>query len=97
MKRLIVFVVIFAIFLAFIVLNLDNRCDISFGFITLSDIPIFLSILCSFVFGMLITIPLLFSPRKNKKKLVLPKPSKKVEVKGTDDEITKESSPYGID
>jgi len=97
MKRLIIFIVIFAIFLTFIVLNLDNRCDISFGFTTLSNIPVFLSILSSFVLGMLITIPFIFSPRKEKKKPDLPKPLKKPEVKGSDDEIAKETSPYGID
>ena len=97
MKRLIVFVLVFAVFLTFIVLNLDNRCDISFGFTTLSDIPIFLSILCSFVLGMLITIPFIFTPRKDKKKPDLPKKSKKPDLKGSDDEITKETSPYGID
>ena len=97
MKRLIVFVIIFAIFLTFIVLNLDNKCDISFGFTTLSGIPIFLSILCSFVLGMLTTIPFIFGPRKEKKKPTLPNPSKKTELKGSDDEIAKETSPYGID
>ena len=58
MARLIVFILIFAFFLAFIVLNLDNKCDISFGIKTLNDVPVFLSALCSFVLGMLITVPM---------------------------------------
>ena len=97
MKRLIIFIVILAIFLAFIVLNMDNRCNISFGFLVLSDIPIFLSLLCSFALGMLITIPFVFRPKKKEKKPILPKPPKKGEIKDLEDEIKKEDSPYGID
>ena len=97
MKRLIIFLFILAVFLTFIVLNLDNKCDISFGFIVLPSIPIFLSLLCSFALGMLITIPLIFRPAKKEKKQALPKRQKKGEIKGTGDEIKKEDSPYGID
>ena len=97
MKRLIIFIVIFAIFLTFIVLNMDNKCDISFGFAVLPNIPIFLSLLCSFALGMMITIPFVFRPSKKEKKPALPKRSKKAELKGSDDEIAKETSPYGID
>jgi len=68
MKRLIVFIVVFAFFLAFIVLNLDHRCDISLGFMTFKEIPVFLSSLFSFVLGMLFAVPLIFSLGKRKKK-----------------------------
>jgi uncharacterized integral membrane protein len=96
MKRLIIFIVIFGIFLTFIVLNMENKCNISFGFVILPDIPIFLSLLCSFALGMLITIPFVFRPRKDKKKPPLPK-TKKPELDGLNDEIAKGNSPYGID
>ena len=68
MKRLIVFIVVFAFFLAFIVLNLDHRCDISLGFTTFKEIPVFLSSLFSFVLGMLFAVPLIFSLGKRRKK-----------------------------
>ena len=68
MIRLIAFIVIFAFFLAFIVLNLDNRCDISVGFRIFKDIPVFLTALFSFVLGMLFTVPLVFSLRMLRKK-----------------------------
>ena len=100
MLRLIVFIVIFAVFLAFIVLNLENKCDISFGFKIFNDVPVFLSALTSFVLGMFITVPLLLTRGKKQEKPekpVLPKPSKKTKAKGALDVIEKENSPYGID
>ena len=110
MKRLIIFILIFAIFLGFIVLNLHNSCDISFGFATFSDVPIFLSALFSFALGMMFTLPLVLLGKKKKPALPRPlKPSKKTRKSGGlqpleddrlaqgTDEIKKENSPYGID
>ena len=106
MIRLIVFIVIFAVFLAFIVLNLENKCDLSLGFVVLKDIPVFLSSLSSFILGMLITIPLMLFRRKKKQK-PLPAPYappdkektyiEKTEVLTAPEKINKEDSPYGID
>ena len=100
MIRLILFLIIFVIFLGFIVLNLNHSSDISFGFITFSDIPVFLSILSSFMLGMLFAIPLSFALRR--KKPATPKSRKKAgelpEAQATEvTEITREKSPYGID
>jgi hypothetical protein len=39
--RLIIAVVIFAVFLTFITFNLNNSCDINFGFTVLQNIPVF--------------------------------------------------------
>jgi len=70
MIRLIIFILVFAAFLGFIVLNLDNKSDVSFGFTSFENVPVFLSALVSFTAGMLIAIPLSFSLiRKKKKKL----------------------------
>ncbi|WP_010263230.1 hypothetical protein [Treponema primitia] len=56
--RLLGLVLILVIFLAFIGLNLDNRCIISFGFwATKEPVPVFLPIFASFVFGLLCSIP----------------------------------------
>ena len=68
MIRLLAFVFIFAIFLAFIVLNLDNKCDVSFGIKTFKDIPVFLTVFSSFVVGMLFTAPFMLSLRRRQKK-----------------------------
>jgi len=96
MIRVIVFILVFVFFLAFIVLNLENKCDVSFGFTTIKDFPIFLSVLSSFVLGMLVTVPMILL-RKKKPKSLLPGPSKKAELKSVPDDIKKEDSPYGID
>ena len=102
MIKLIVFILIFALFLGFIVLNLDHRSDISFGFITFPDIPVFLSVLASFALGMLFSIPLAFSfvIKKKKKKAEIQNAQEMIPVKAetpNEDKIKKEVSPYGID
>ena len=67
MIRLITFILIFAIFLCFIVLNLENKTDVALGFRTFNNVPIFLSALASFIMGMIFTVPLVFSSRRKKK------------------------------
>ena len=56
--RLIIFIAVLAIFLAFITFNLDNRCDISFGFGTIPEVPVFITIFASFVLGLLCALPI---------------------------------------
>jgi uncharacterized membrane protein YciS (DUF1049 family) len=65
--RLIVFIIVFAIFLVFITLNLENKSDISFGFTVIRDVPIFLAIFFSFAFGFICTLPLILFSRKKRK------------------------------
>jgi len=96
MIRLISIIVVFAVFLCFIMFNLPNKCDISLGFMSFKDVPIFLSALFSFVFGMIVSVPLMFF-RKKKQKPLVPGPSKKAELKSVPDDIKKDDSPYGID
>jgi len=96
MIRLISIIVVFAIFLCFIIFNLPNKCDISLGFMSFKDVPIFLSALFSFVFGMIVSVPMMLLGKKKQKPLV-PGPSKKAELKSVPDDIKKDDSPYGID
>jgi len=65
--RLICFIIIFAVFLVFITFNLENRCDISFGFKILESVPVFITVFGSFVLGLLSSVPLLFHVRKKYK------------------------------
>jgi uncharacterized integral membrane protein len=69
--RLIGFIVLFAIFLAFIGFNLENNCNISFGFVNFDQVPVYLTAFASFVFGMLCTIPFAISFRSKKKQKAL--------------------------
>ena len=111
MRRLIIVIVIFVLFLTFIVLNVDNKCDVSIGFRTFTDIPVFISIFFSFALGMLFAVPLVASLGKKKKNSVqvqsVPPSGEKKRRWGFkkikdgqssgSDEIKKEDSSYGID
>ncbi|MDR2618398.1 MAG: hypothetical protein LBC62_05955 [Treponema sp.] len=61
MGRLIGFILIFAVFLTFIVLNLDNKCDVSLGFRTIREIPVFITVFVSFFLGMFCAVPFAIS------------------------------------
>jgi uncharacterized integral membrane protein len=65
--RLIGFIVLFAVFLVFIGFNLENRCDISFGFYKLSQVPVYLTAFSTFVLGMLWAVPYVISLRFKRK------------------------------
>ena len=65
--RLIQFIVLFAIFLLFIIFNLGNKCDISFGFAVIKEVPVFLTIFSSFMLGILCTFPIIFGLKSRKK------------------------------
>ena len=105
MWRLLVVILIFAVFLVFIGFNLDNSCDISFGFRTLPQVPVYLTAFSSFVLGMLFTFPFVFFFRKKKPREqegIQTRRGKKGEAKSTGEspasggETYGESGPYGI-
>jgi hypothetical protein len=65
--RLLIAIAIFTVFLAFITFNLDNRCDISFGFYVFENKPVFLTVFLSFALGLFCAFPLHLSIKKPKK------------------------------
>lgn len=68
MWRLLAFIVVCVLSLVFMVFNLENKSDISFGFLKLNDIPVFLTAFSAFVLGMLFAAPFaLFFHTKRKK------------------------------
>jgi len=104
--RLIAFIVLFVIFFLFIVLNLGNKTDISFGFTVIKDIPVFVTAFSAFIVGMLCTFPFIFSLKSKKKTeniqgkglmaKVTGKPVKNPVEKAGDSGIA-DKSHYGID
>ncbi|MDR0402379.1 MAG: hypothetical protein LBH35_02190 [Treponema sp.] len=89
--RLIGLIIILAILLVFIGFNLENTCAISFGFTSIDNVPVYITIFASFVLGMLMSVPFLISFAMRK---TAPKKGKAEEappVQGADD------GPYGID
>jgi uncharacterized integral membrane protein len=51
------FLLILAVFVVFAGLNVENVSDISFGFVTLEEVPIFLSLSLSFILGAVLMLP----------------------------------------
>lgn len=75
--KLIGFVVLLIFATIFIGFNLDHRCDVSIGFTTFKDVPIFLSLLISFVAGVLVMTPFaFFKPISTAKKKKTPQETK---------------------
>ena len=86
--RLIAFVLVLALVIAFIGLNLGNTSSISFGFAVIENVPVFLSLGVAFVLGVLATIPIAIGMLRRRRQKELRKPSNqgdltpKVEVRG---------------
>lgn len=64
--KMIFFLAILAIVVFFAGFNITNVSDISFGFYTVSEVPIFISLFVAFLAGALVMIP--FVARKKRKK-----------------------------
>ena len=101
MIRLICIFVSFALFLVFIMLNLDNRSNIHLGFLIFDDVPVYITAFFSIFIGMIISIPMYAVLMKRKQKPEKPKSGKndKNTPKHPEffDEIPRENGPYGID
>ncbi|MEM5947881.1 hypothetical protein WKV44_04930 [Spirochaetia bacterium 38H-sp] len=67
--KLILFIILMVLLLFFIGLNLDNKTDVSLGFYTISQVPVFFPILFSFIVGILFSLPFtLMKKGRNKEK-----------------------------
>ena len=67
MISFIFFILVFAVFLCFIIFNLGNTCDVSLGFRTFNDIPVFVTALFSYALGMLFVLPMIFTVGRKRK------------------------------
>ncbi|MFP4432449.1 MAG: hypothetical protein ACOCW6_10580 [Spirochaetota bacterium] len=61
-------ILLLGLVVTFVGLNAQNSTDISFGFTTLSDIPIYISLFSAFFIGVLITLPFTFRRRSKSNK-----------------------------
>jgi len=100
MARLIGFIVIFALFLTFIVLNLgiEYRSDVHLGFYKFTEIPIFITVFISMFLGMLFSFPFVASllKKKNGSQKTTKPDSKSKKKQEMIEEIPGENGPYGI-
>lgn len=81
MFRLISMLIVLIVLGVFIGFNVENRCDVSFAFYTLEDVPVILTILASFVLGLLAAFPFALRGRKNRQ-ASMPGAAKKPKRKG---------------
>jgi uncharacterized integral membrane protein len=105
--RLIQFIVVFAIFLLFITFNLENKCDINFGFVEFNDVPVFVTVFSSFIVGLLCVFPYIFRSGLRKKtdnvqgkgllKKITAKKEEQAKTPDAKDAATLSSKDYGID
>jgi uncharacterized integral membrane protein len=96
MWRLIGLALILALLLGFIGLNMDNRCEISFGFWkTAEPVPVFLPVFAAFLLGIIFSIPFAVSIglRRSQKAKGAGKPAEK--KKRGKDELPPEAAPPG--
>ncbi len=56
--KLIVYLLILGIILAFVGLNIGNTSDISFGFVVYEEVPIFIGLFGAFFLGALVSLPI---------------------------------------
>jgi len=69
--RLVAFILVMALVLGFVAFNLDNYCDVSIAFVTIQAVPVVVTILVSFVAGLLSS--LFFVVHRNRKAAAGPK------------------------
>lgn len=65
--KLIFFIICIVLVTIFVGFNLDNRCNVSFVFFTLEQVPIFLSLTVAFVLGVMAALPFAFVKKKKNK------------------------------
>jgi uncharacterized integral membrane protein len=65
--KLLAFIIAMSVVLVFIGLNLENRCDVSVAFHTFTDVPVVITILASFLLGLLMAFPLSFTSKSGKR------------------------------
>ena len=87
MISFIFFILVFAVFLCFIIFNLGNTCDVSLGFRTFHDIPVFVTALFSYALGMLFVLPLIFSVGRKRKQKAARAQADPPQIEGGDSRI----------
>jgi uncharacterized integral membrane protein len=79
--RLVTFLIVLTIVVLFAGFNITNVADISFGFYTLKNVPVFVSLFVAFLFGTFLVLP--FAVRKRKAK-AMPEKSRETKQNATD-------------
>lgn len=68
--KLILSLIFMTVLVVFAGFNLENKSSISFGFVEISDVPVFISLFFAFLAGIIITTPfIIIQKRKVLKKI----------------------------
>ncbi len=74
--KLLAFIAVMAIVLVFIGFNLDNRCDISLVFVTFPAVPVVITILVTYILGLLSALVLSIGRRpSSSRRRAAPRPA----------------------
>lgn len=65
--KLVGFIICLILGTCFAGFNLENKCDISFGFTSFQNVPIFFSLIIAFSLGVLVTLPFTVIKKKSAK------------------------------
>ncbi len=65
--KLVGFIICLILGTCFAGFNLENSCDISFGFKTFPNVPIFFSLIVAFALGVIVTLPFTVIKKKSAK------------------------------
>jgi len=98
--RLIGIIVVMVLLLGFIGMNLDNYCPLNLGFRTFYGVPVYVTVLASFVLGMFFSLPffiflILKKKRKYEEELQKSRQVNNIPEQNSSSSQTKE--PYGTD
>jgi len=98
--RLIGIIVVLVLLLGFIGLNLENTCSLNLGFTTFYWVPVYVTVLASFVLGMLFSLPFfifLILKKKQKEENLQKSGQAEKNVFGKKSSKTQTKGPYGAD
>jgi biopolymer transport protein ExbB/TolQ len=64
--KLLFYLILLGLILAFVGLNLGNTTDISLGFVVFDDVPVFMSLFVAFFLGVAVAIPIVMQSSSRK-------------------------------
>ncbi|MBT3274000.1 MAG: hypothetical protein HN368_12660 [Spirochaetales bacterium] len=67
--KMVFFLIVLALVVFFAGFNISNVSDISFGFYTVQNVPIFISLFVAFLVGTLVMLPFVTGKKQTKKKI----------------------------
>jgi len=87
--KLILFLIIIVVVTVFAGFNISNVCNVSLVFYEFQNVPVFVTVLFSFVIGILVMLPFAFRKKQPKQNNAVAEKTQKVPVQKNNDEEEK--------